>query len=452
MSVIQSIIAPMESVNDQTLVVVAVPFKNNDLVKAGDSVIELETSKATFTIEAEHDGYVKYLCELDDEVQVNHVIVEIYDSPLSGNEQPSPSENGVQATNGTTPSLQVQYETPPASKETAPQMENTLFSNAARKLMQQNNLSEADFVGRDLITARDVMMVVNPAAVKEREMVVKAPPPKSKAPKIEAAPKEQENVIFQKLSADKRREIQYLESVQTAGLNSMVNTFVDCKGIFKFINPKMTVIKNSLLPIIALEVSRLLKKHEVFNAYFENGHIGFYQHVDVGIAMDIGNGLKVVRLQDTDRMTLPDIEQSLIDLSEKYMDNSLKIGDLTPITFTITDLAAEGVAFFSPLINMNNSAILGVSQIDAELQRMVLTLTFDHRITEGKTAAVFLRELKERIEAYRNEGDASVLAQGIKCRSCFKSLEEDMSGIGFVKSLAKDGTEGYLCQNCIKGF
>jgi hypothetical protein len=138
-------------------------------------------------------------------------------------------------------------------------------------------------------------------------------------------------------------------------------------------------------------------------------------------------------------------------LSNNYLDDSLKIEDLTDVTFTITDLSSEGVAFFRPLVNMMNSAILGVSAIDEKLQRCTLSVTFDHRVTEGKLVAQFLNELKQRLESYQSKNHP-LLNQNISCFKCYKTLKEDLGGTGFVKCITPEGKEGYICQSCLKGF
>ncbi len=127
-------------------------------------------------------------------------------------------------------------------------------------------------------------------------------------------------------------------------------------------------------------------------------------------------------------------------LSNKYLDEALQVDDLTDITFTITDLSAEGVSFFRPLVNMMNSAILGVSSIDEKMQRCILTVTFDHRVTEGKLVAQFLNELKERIESYKSSHFTHP-NQLIACFKCFKSLKDDLSDVGFTKCITPKGEE-----------
>jgi hypothetical protein len=99
---------------------------------------------------------------------------------------------------------------------------------------------------------------------------------------------------------------------------------------------------------------------------------------------------------------------------------------------------------------MQNSAILGIAAIDHKLHRCEFSVTFDHRVTEGKLVAIFLQELRDRLESYRLSGDADI--SRIECYKCFKSLTDDLSNIGFAKMITPQGKEGYICQSCLKGF
>ncbi len=199
-----------------------------------------------------------------------------------------------------------------------------------------------------------------------------------------------------------------------------------------------------------MKSSRLLADYPLLNAYFAGDGIARYSQVNPGFAIDIDKGLKVLKIAGAGRKEhYRRSKQAILDLSGRYLDDTLKLEDLTEITFTITDLSAEGVAFFHPLINKMNSAILGISAIDTKLQRCALSLTFDHRVTEGKLAARFLNDLKNRLESYRQQTSPY---QDISCFKCFKSLKEDLGDSGFARCITPDGKEGYICQSCLKGF
>ncbi len=80
MKVLQEIIAPQETVNEEFVTITKVYFKTGDKVKKGDTLIDIETSKATLSIDSETDGYVEYLCQEDDDVEIGEIMVKVYDS------------------------------------------------------------------------------------------------------------------------------------------------------------------------------------------------------------------------------------------------------------------------------------------------------------------------------------------------------------------------------------
>lgn len=109
----------------------------------------------------------------------------------------------------------------------------------------------------------------------------------------------------------------------------------------------------------------------------------------------------MLRLPDTGEKSIPDVEAMVFGLIKRYIEKKLSSEDVTGVTFTVTDLSKEGIHFFVPLIPKGQSAILGISAIDEKLQRCILSLSFDHRVTDGKKASEFLRKLKKRVESLR---------------------------------------------------
>jgi pyruvate/2-oxoglutarate dehydrogenase complex dihydrolipoamide acyltransferase (E2) component len=430
MKVLQEIKVPQESVNDQYLTVMDVFFKNGDFVKANDILIELETSKTTLTLESKTDGYVYYLCEKKQEVAVNSVIIKICDKII---------DNEVVILD--------QKENLPDTKNKVPVFLNLIpvFSKEALNLIAQYSLPKESFNGFDLVNHEDILAFLNKSKAQDNT--------KNEYSRTieDNLPFSENEMTIEPLSKSKKREIEYLSQVQSASMNSVINVWIDTNGLFTALNHSLRIIKNSLLPIITYEVSKLLIKYPIFNAFYFKDNIAIYKNINIGIAMDMGNGLKTVKIPSTDTLSIHEIEQSILNLSEKYIDKTLNIKELTGITFTITDLSAEGVSFFTPLINKNNAAILAISSVDTLLNRVILSLAFDHRVTEGKLATIFLSELKERIESYSTERTGKNIQQ-YTCYKCLKKLNNDFSGIGFVKVIDPMGNEKLICQTCFKGF
>ncbi len=423
MKILQKIIAPQESVSDEYIAISRLYFADGDRVKAGDLVLELEAAKASVALHAEADGFIEYFCKQADQVNIGQKIAQIVDRLPAGKKIGG----------------SIQPEQP------AEIAGETIFSPAAERLLRKYQLSQNDFAGRDFVSKYDVeeRAGLAPGAV-QASPPVKAPPPDIPGT-VKVVP----------VSSGKQREISYLEQVQSAGLTSMVAVSVCVDGLLTRLNRSMTLFQDSLLPLAVYEVSRLLADYPELNAFYAGGNIHFYETVHIGLAMDIDAGLKVLTLPDADKLDLKETESHISRLINKYMDNTLTVRDLTGSTFTITDLSAEGLQLFMPLINKNQSAILGISGVDHDSRRCTFTLTFDHRVTAGKNAARFLHALGERIESYRAAGNGPGEADPtLVCYKCLKTLQEDkaLQGPGLLHMVTHDGSRVYICETCFNRF
>lgn len=440
MALLQEIQVPLLAVNDTTLSVVELPFAPGAKVRQGDVVLVLETSKTSYDVEAASEGYIQYHCEAGRDYAVGDVIAKIFSEELEAKAPVAGKPRPVVAppTNGHDPVVAhtlVSRPIPSRRHATGVWTGEPLFSHEALRLMTAAGLGPDAFAGRDLVTGADVRELLEPIAKPKAAPVLSSDPAKT---------------ILKKLQSAKRREIEYLSDIQSTGLTSTINTHVDTEGIFIHLNGALAYLKDSLLPVILYESARLLADYPLLNAYFTGDAVAIYKEVNPGFAIDIDKGLKVLKVKDAGTKSIRDIEKDILQLSGAYLDDAIQIEDLTDITFTVTDLSAEGVASFRPLINKMNSSILGISSIDKKLQRCTLSLTFDHRVTEGKYAAGFLKELQQRLESYK--GDADTRYKDVSCFKCYKTLAEDLGGTGFVRCITPEGKEGYVCQSCLKGF
>ncbi|MCP4351400.1 MAG: hypothetical protein GY795_38530 [Desulfobacterales bacterium] len=429
-SVIHEIFVPKETVNDEYVTIAELYFNDRDEVEAGDVVIDVETSKAVISIETEYSGFIEYLCEEGQDIEIGKHVAKIYDM---------------------FPDEQKKTLSPHPCTPEQESAEETRFSKAALDSLKKYNLDISIFKGRDLVCSDDVNEHIKNRNGSDGPKLRRAVLPDNT--KIDPQKAE-----IKKLGTAKKSEISYLSDIQTACLNSVVNVFVDIDGIFNLLNDNLDVFKDSLLPVIIYEVSRLLKKYREFNAYYIDDSIAYYKDVHMGLAVDIDDGLKVLKIPGADKKSLKTLETELFDMINRYLNKKLTPDNLTGTTFTITDLSSENVSFFMPLINKEQSAVLGISGIDEKLKRCVLTLTFDHRVTEGKKACQFLSELKERIESYRkksvSDADTAPDNEIIKCFQCLKTLEEDkdMEGPGLIRIMNHKLEEVYICHICLQGM
>ncbi|MEO5967187.1 MAG: 2-oxo acid dehydrogenase subunit E2 [Ferruginibacter sp.] len=426
MAVLQTIKVPLLSVNDTHLTVQELNYSNGAKVNAGDTVLVFETSKTAYDVLADVDGYINYECIAGNEYEVGKSIAKISDSPVE---------------------VPVSNAEPITSKLADNNIweGKAIFAQAAKELMKKHHLLEDVFAGKDFVSYEDVQqhLGITTSTKKNSELGFN----------IETALQkiiQTDKVLLEKLSSNKQKEIKYLSSVQSSNLISTVHIAIELDGLFDRLNAQSKVFKDALLPVIIYESARLLKRYPILNSYFTGTDVAFYNDVNIGFAADIGKGLKVLKIANTETVQMQDVELQMLALSERYLDDKLTIDDLSDITFTITDLSNEGISFFHPLINMMNSAILGISAPDHKLNRIMLSLAFDHRLTEGKLASNFLQELKLNVESYAL--DKSFRKSNLSCYKCMKKLSEDLSSVGFVRCVTKDGSDGFICQSCLKGF
>jgi pyruvate dehydrogenase E2 component (dihydrolipoamide acetyltransferase) len=170
-------------------------------------------------------------------------------------------------------------------------------------------------------------------------------------------------------------------------------------------------IKLTSLPFVIKAVASALKAHPSINAAIdiEHGQIVYKQYVNIGIAVDTERGLVVPSLRNADEMSIPDVARALAQLSDNVRDGNFQTADLQGSTFTISNLGAIGGTYSTPIINTPEVAILLVGRsrkmpvvVDDQMAirlMMPLSLAYDHRLVDGATAARFLNEVIDYLEA-----------------------------------------------------
>jgi pyruvate dehydrogenase E2 component (dihydrolipoamide acetyltransferase) len=154
--------------------------------------------------------------------------------------------------------------------------------------------------------------------------------------------------------------------------------------------------------------SLALEKHPVLNARWEDDRIVSPETIHIGIAVDTDAGLLVPVVRDVLRLSVQELSVRARDLIDRARQRKLSASELQGGTFTVTSLGALGIDAFTPIINYPECAILGIGRIrrcpavdDDQIvirDQVTLSLTFDHRITDGAPAARFLQTLGAVIE------------------------------------------------------
>lgn len=170
-------------------------------------------------------------------------------------------------------------------------------------------------------------------------------------------------------------------------------------------------VRITILPFVMKAVAGALRQHPALNASLDEDRevIVLKKKIDVGMAVDAGDGLVVPVVRNADAKSVIELAREIERLSAAAREGTLAPGDLTGGTFTISSVGSIGGLFSYPIINVPEAAILAAHKIvtrpvvrDGEIvprEMMYLSLSFDHRIVDGGEATRFLNEVVRRIEA-----------------------------------------------------
>ncbi|MDC7127282.1 MAG: dihydrolipoamide acetyltransferase family protein [Spirochaetales bacterium] len=160
--------------------------------------------------------------------------------------------------------------------------------------------------------------------------------------------------------------------------------------------------------LVMFAVVKALKNNPDLNSVFNGDSIIQKHDINLGMAVSTERGLLVPVIKNANNYSVSELSIAAKKLSEDAKSGELSASDLEGGTFTVTNLGMYGITFFTPIINPPEAGILGVcsieehlKMIDGEIQNrqiMGLSLTFDHRITDGAGGAVFLKDLCEVLE------------------------------------------------------
>jgi pyruvate dehydrogenase E2 component (dihydrolipoamide acetyltransferase) len=171
-------------------------------------------------------------------------------------------------------------------------------------------------------------------------------------------------------------------------------------------------IKLTTMPFLIKAVATALRHHPTMNALLDldNDQITYRDYVNLGIAIDTERGLVVPNIRHADALSFPDIAKALADVAARVRSGDFGVNELRGGTFTISNLGAIGGTYSTPIVNVPEVAILLVGRtrklpvvmdddsIKARLM-MPLSLSYDHRLVDGGTAARFLNDVIAYLEA-----------------------------------------------------
>ncbi len=370
--------------------------KVGDSVKEGEILAEIETDKATMEFESFHDGVLLHIgIDEGSTAPVDSIIAVIG----SKGEDISSIIKGVNAVEEE-PKPVVEEESKPDIKQASLSNESTdriLISPLARKLATEKGI-DIKLVKGSGDNGRIIKRDIDSHKPTNYSQFIQP------RPSITESSNESQNSTMRKAIAKRLSDSKFSAPHYYLNIECEMDNMISFRK--QFVNTQN--IKISFNDIIAKAVSLSLARHPKVNSRWYDEKIVFYDHVHLGVAVAVEDGLIVPVVKYANSKDLPEINSEIKDFAERAKNKKLKPAEIEGSTFTISNLGMFGIESFTSIINQPNSAILSVGAIMEKPivkmgdivvgNTMKLTLACDHRTVDGATGSLFLKTLKEYIE------------------------------------------------------
>lgn len=372
--------------------------KDGDYVNKDEEVAEIDSDKATLTLNAEQAGTIKILAKEGDTIKVGGVACTVDTSAKAPEKTEAPQAKPAEA-----------KKAEQAIKEPSPTKADTNTSNyatgtpspAAAKIMAENNVkaSQINGTGKDgRITKQDVAHAMANGFNKS-------------AATSWGGSRDQDR---QKMTSLRKKLAQRLVAVKQE--TAMLTTFneVDMSEMMALRNKYKDKFKEThgvnigFMSFFTKAVTEALNLYPAVNAMIDGDEIVYHKYADIGIAVSAPKGLMVPVIRNAEQMSLAQIESSIKEVALKARDGKLTLEEMTGGTFTITNGGVFGSLMSTPIINPPQSAILGMHNIVERpvavngqvviRPMMYVALSYDHRIIDGRESVGFLVKVKEMCE------------------------------------------------------
>lgn len=388
--------SPGESITE--VVIARWIVKDGDVVEKDQELCEVDSDKATLTINAEEAGKVQLLVQEGETVKVGQVVVKV-DTSF----KPEPKAK-VEAPKKETPKAEEKKTAVPNPLPVSNGHASGHASPAAKKMMDEKGITAGQLVatGKEgRITKQDVLNAMAKGFVVKEAAGVTA----------FGGGRDQEK---KKMTTLRKKIAERLVSVknQTAMLTTFnevdMKPLMDLRKKYKDKFQETHGVGLGFMSFFTKACSIALQHYPAVNAYIDGDEMVYNNYCDIGIAVSTPKGLMVPVLRNAEMMSLADIESGIKNLALKARDGKITVDEMSGGTFTITNGGVFGSMLSTPIINPPQSAILGMHNIverpvaingKVEIRPiMYVALSYDHRIIDGKESVSFLVKVKEMLE------------------------------------------------------
>jgi pyruvate dehydrogenase E2 component (dihydrolipoamide acetyltransferase) len=382
--------------------------KSGDPVKKGEVIAEVESDKATFDLESEADGVLNILVEQGVPAKIGAPIARIGDAAAAKPAAKEPTKEAPKAPPQPPPKAAAPTPSAPNGADGAPRVAGSpevKASPLARRLASELGVNLATIQGsgpEGRIVKEDVE-----AAAAGKAAPVRAPsptPPRASGPEVEVVePTRMQATIARRMAESKSTIPEFTVTVE-----ARVDLAVAMRQQLKDSVPGAE--KVTMTDFLVRASALALRKFPEVNSSWVDGKFQRKRRISIGLAVapSQGMGLLVPVVHDADLKDLIQISIESRQVIERARSGRPAEGDLTGATFSISNLGMYGVDEFTAIINPPEAAILAVGAIKdvavVDSGRVVpgkvmrMTLSVDHRVFYGATAAQFMAEVKRLIE------------------------------------------------------
>jgi 2-oxoglutarate dehydrogenase E2 component (dihydrolipoamide succinyltransferase) len=389
-----------ESINEVTLVKW---LKNDgDYVERDEVIAELESEKATFEVNAEKAGVLKTVAKENDTLNIGDTLAQI-DETAAKPETAAAAPSTAPAATTEAPKAETKAEAPKKSGEThvsvsiPKDLKATPVATAiiADKKVDPSSIAASGAGGKIL-----------------KEDVLEALTHPGRKPGTEAFTRQEKKEKMSNLRRTVSRRL-----VEAKNTTAMLTTFneVDMSRIMAIRAASKDKFKEKhgvnlgFMSFFVKACCYALQEFKAVNAYLDGDSIIYHDFCDISIAVSAPKGLVVPVIRNAESLGMADIEKEVVKLATRARDNKLSLEEMQGGTFTITNGGVFGSMMSTPIINIPQSAILGMHKIqdrpvvvDKQIvvrPMMYLALSYDHRIIDGRESVSFLVRVKELLES-----------------------------------------------------
>ncbi len=372
---------------------------DGDYVERDEVIAELESEKATFEVNAEKAGILKRAAQEGDTLNIGDVLASIDDTAAK--------PEGAAASNGTpAPKKEEAKAAPAAEAKPASQAPVTTVPNdikatpvaaaiIADKKVDPKTVTPSGYQGK--IVKDDVLAALsNPGKVTGGKALFNRDQRREKMSQLR-------KTISRRL-VESKNTTAMLTTFNEADMSRIMEIRTKYKDKFK----ESHGVGLGFMSFFAKAAAIALQEWPAVNAYIDGDQLVYHDYVDISIAVSTPRGLTVPVIRNVESLSMADIEKKVIELAGKARDNKLSMEELQGGTFTITNGGVFGSLMSTPIINLPQSAILGMHKIQERPMAingqvvikpmMYLAVSYDHRIIDGRESVSFLVRVKELLE------------------------------------------------------